>query len=100
MVFIDELYSKPDKPVLVAYAKGTTELGSVGVSGVIFSRVVKKAFPKQVAFRGAHYNAITSGLSFLKGGSDTAAREMVNAVTMAIRSPSKKIFLCRMCDFL
>jgi hypothetical protein len=79
----------------VIWVKATTEIGDAGISGAIFQNKINSALPGRLTFQGAHYRSLTSGLAFIKDGSDTGAMNLVNAIRDVIKSsPSKKIFLC------
>lgn len=100
-LYRNQLHLLPQRPVLLVYAKATTEVGNVGVTGEWFSQKLKRALPRQVAVQGADYNALTSPLSLLKSGSDSAARAMVDAVDVAIKSsPTTKVVLSGMYTYV
>ncbi|KFG81977.1 hypothetical protein MANI_005961 [Metarhizium anisopliae] len=90
-----EIDSKSDRPVVLVYAKATLEIGNLGFTGKWFSWQLKRNIPGTVAVQGAGYNCLTSPFSLVKGGSDSAAQKMVDAVHKAVKqSPEKKIVLC------
>jgi len=52
---------------MMIYAKGTAGLGTAGLNGSLFHRVLNEKFPGMVAFEGAFYLAVTSFLTLFTG---------------------------------
>lgn len=79
--------------VTVLFARGTTELGTVGaIVGPPFSTALSIALPGRVTFTGVPYPAIVSG--FLVGGDPGGSRTMASlAASVASDCPNEKIFL-------
>lgn len=90
-----EIKEKPDRDVVLVYAKATFEIGNIGVSGALFRSRLKKALPGRVAVQGAGYLWLTSGLSLIfKCGSERATRSMLAAIREVLSSgEDRKIVL-------